>query len=99
MVLHQSKLVANTSIDQLRKPTEPSVRVVFEEDITTHLSDPFFQKLNYEQIDKRALVIKSTDEQGVKKSILNFALDKGLNIQSLHTQEASLEEIFKLLTH
>ena len=99
IVLHQSKLVANTSIDQLRKPTEPSVRVVFEEDITPHLSDPFFQKLNYEQVDKRALVIKSTDEQGVKKSILNFALDKGLNIQSLHTQEASLEEIFKLLTH
>jgi len=99
MVLHQSKLVANTSIDQLRKPTEPSVRVVFEEDITPHLSDPFFQKLNYEQVDKRTLVIKSTDEQGVKKSILNFALDKGLNIQTLHTQEASLEEIFKLLTH
>ena len=99
IVLHQSKLVANTSIDQLRKPTEPSVRVVFEEEITPHLSDPFFQKLSYEQVDKRALVIKSSDEQGVKKSILNFALDKGLNIQSLHTQEASLEEIFKLLTH
>jgi len=99
IVLHQSKLVANTSIDQLCKPTEPSVRVVFEEEITPHLSDPFFQKLSYEQVDKRALVIKSSDEQGVKKSILNFALDKGLNIQSLHTQEASLEEIFKLLTH
>jgi hypothetical protein len=26
-------------------------------------------------------------------------LDMGLNIERLHTEEASLEEIFKLLTH
>jgi hypothetical protein len=35
----------------------------------------------------------------LKKNILNYALDKGFNIQALQTQEASLEEIFKLLTH
>ena len=99
IVLHKSKLVANTTIDQLLKPTQPMVRVVFEEEITAHLSDTFFTKYEYTQVDKRALVIKSTDEQALKKSILNYALDKGLNIQSLHTQEASLEEIFKLLTH
>lgn len=99
IVLHKSKLVANTTIDQLLKPTQPMVRVVFEEEITAHLSDTFFTNYEYTQVDKRALVIKSTDEQALKKSILNYALDKGLNIQSLHTQEASLEEIFKLLTH
>jgi ABC-2 type transport system ATP-binding protein len=99
IVLHKSKLVANTTIDQLLKPTQPMVRVVFEEDITAHLSDTFFTNYEYTQVDKRALVIKSNDEQALKKSILNYALDKGLNIQSLHTQEASLEEIFKLLTH
>jgi hypothetical protein len=75
------------------------VRVVFEEEIASYLSDSFFGQLQYEQVDKRALVIKSNDEQALKKSILNFALEKGLNIQSLHTQSASLEEIFKLLTH
>jgi len=99
IVLHKSKLVANTTIDQLLKPTQPMVRVVFEEEITAHLSDTFFTNYEYTQVDKRALVIKSNDEQALKKSILNYALDKGLNIQSLHTQEASLEEIFKLLTH
>jgi len=30
---------------------------------------------------------------------MQFALDMGLNIERLHTEEASLEEIFKLLTH
>ena len=45
------------------------------------------------------LVIKSKDINKLKKELLNFALAKGLNIQALQTQETSLEEIFKLLTH
>lgn len=99
VVIHQSKLVVNTHIEDLLKPSQPAVRVVFEEEITPHLSDPFFTSFTFEQVDKRALVVKTNNIQQVKKSILNFALDKGLNIQSLQTQEASLEEIFKLLTH
>jgi len=99
IVLHQSKLVANTSIDQLTKPTKPAVRVVFEEDITAYLKDSFWTVVDYQQTDKQVLVVKSDDLAGLKKNILNYALDKGLNIQALQTQEASLEEIFKLLTH
>lgn len=99
IVLHQSKLVANTSMDQLTKPSKPAVRVVFEEDITPFLMDYFWSTLSYEQVDKQVLVVKSDDLSVLKKNILNYALDKGLNIQALQTQEASLEEIFKLLTH
>jgi ABC-2 type transport system ATP-binding protein len=99
IVLHQSKLVANTSMDQLTKPSKPAVRVVFEEDITPFLKDSFWSNLSYEQVDKQVLVVKSDDISVLKKNILNYALDKGLNIQALQTQEASLEEIFKLLTH
>lgn len=99
IVLHQSKLVTHTQIDQLRKPTQPAIRVVFEESIVDYLNDTFFASLRFEQFDKHTLVIKSNDLQASKKNLLNFALDKGLNIQSLQTEEASLEEIFKLLTH
>jgi ABC-2 type transport system ATP-binding protein len=99
IVLHQSKLVANTSIDQLLKPTQAAVRVVFEENITPYLSDAFWAGFNYKQIYKHVLVVKSEHLTTLKKNILNYALDKGLNIQALQTQEASLEEIFKLLTH
>jgi hypothetical protein len=63
------------------------------------LGDSFWSTLQYEQIDKQVLVVKSDDLSVLKKNILNYALDKGLNIQALQTQEASLEEIFKLLTH
>ncbi len=99
IVLHQSKLVANTSINELLKPTQAGVRVVFEENITPYLSDKFWENLTYEQTDKHVLVVKSDNLPNLKKIILNYALDKALNIQALQTQEASLEEIFKLLTH
>jgi ABC-2 type transport system ATP-binding protein len=99
LVLHQSKLVANTLIEDLIKPSQPAVRVVFEEEIDPYLSDDFFKNLSFEQIDKHVLVIKSNDLTVLKKEILNHALAKGLNIQALQTQAASLEEIFKLLTH
>lgn len=99
IVLHQSKMVANTLIQDLLKPSQPAVRVVFEEDITPFLTDSFWMNLSFEQADKHVLVVKSVDLSVLKKNILNYALDKGLNIQALQTQEASLEEIFKLLTH
>jgi ABC-2 type transport system ATP-binding protein len=99
IVLHQSKLVANTLINDLLKPAQPAVFVVFEEEIGPYLKDDFFVNLSFEQTDKHALVIKSNDLSSLKKNILNYALDKGLNIQALQTHEASLEEIFKLLTH
>ena len=99
LVLHQGELVTNTSIDELLQPTQQAVQVVFEEDITPLLSNPFWNDYAVQQIDKHTLVIKAADINLLKKSIMRFALANSLNIQGLHTQEASLEEIFKLLTH
>ena len=99
LVLHKAKLVANTLINDLLKPTQPAVKVVFDEEIEPYLTDVFFQELDFNKQDKHVLVIKSKDINKLKKELLNFALAKGLNIQALQTQETSLEEIFKLLTH
>jgi len=51
------------------------------------------------RIDKHLLVVKTAEGKDIKKIVMQFALDMGLNIERLHTEEASLEEIFKLLTH
>jgi len=99
IVLHQGKLVANTSIDELLQPPQHAVMVVFEEDITSHLEDAFWHNLTFEQQDKHTLVVKMDDVNLLKQNLMRYALDNSLNIQRLHTQEASLEEIFKLLTH
>lgn len=99
LVLHQGELVKNTSIDDLLHPSQQAVEVVFEEDITPFLSNPFWNDYVVQQIDKHTLVIKAADTNLLKKNIMRFALANSLNIQGLQTQEASLEEIFKLLTH
>ena len=99
LVLHQGQLVADTLIDDLLKPSQQAVLVVFEEAITPFLTEPFFKQHSVHQEDKHTLVIKASDTNLLKKNLMSFALTNGLNIQRLHTQEASLEEIFKLLTH
>lgn len=99
LVLHQGELVADTLIDDLLQPSQQAVLVVFEEEITHFLTEPFFKQHSVHQEDKHTLVIKASDTNLLKKNLLSFALTNNLNIQRLHTQEASLEEIFKLLTH
>lgn len=102
LVLHQGKLVANESINLLTQSSQHHLLVQFQEDMTAHL--PIIQ-LKYkllEQHDKRALVIKAKDAvelDQARQYLMGLALEKGLHIERLQTQEASLEEIFKLLTH
>jgi ABC-2 type transport system ATP-binding protein len=102
LVLHQGKLVANQSIASLTQSSQYNLLVQFQEDITAHL--PVIQ-LKYkllEQPDKRALVIQAKDAvelDQARQYIMGLALEKGLHIERLQTQAASLEEIFKLLTH
>jgi len=99
LVLHQGQLVANEPIGQLLKPTTNNLHVQFEEDIS-HCFEHIRQlDLKVVRADKHLLVVKTETDKDVKKILLQFALDMGLNIESLHIEQASLEEIFKLLTH
>jgi ABC-2 type transport system ATP-binding protein len=99
LVLHQGNLVSNTPIGDLLQPAKQAVVVEFEEDITPFLSGLQASGHAVQLQDKHVLVIHSDDIHSVKKEMMQFALSNHLNIQRLHTQEASLEEIFKLLTH
>jgi ABC-2 type transport system ATP-binding protein len=102
LVLHQGKLVANQTIASLTQSSQHNLLVQFKEDITAHL-EPIQLKYNLiAQQDKRTLVIQAKDTVDLDQArqyIMGLALDKGLHIERLQTQEASLEEIFKLLTH
>jgi ABC-2 type transport system ATP-binding protein len=102
LVLHQGKLVANQPIASLTQSGQHNLLVQFQEDITAQLE---LIQLKYNLIaqqDKRTLVIqaKNTAElDQARQYIMALALEKGLHIERLQTQAASLEEIFKLLTH
>jgi len=99
LVLHEGKLVANEPIETLLKPITNNLRVSFEDNISA-LKDQMGELSPFViSIDKHLLVLKLDANIDVKKKIMQFAIDKSLNIQRLQTEEASLEEIFKLLTH
>ena len=98
LVMHEGKLVANEPIEQLLKPQTNHLYIQFEEDIT-HLQSLIHQlSIEVIRIDKHLLVVKTAEGKDVKKIVMQFALDMGLNIERLHIEQASLEEIFKLLT-
>lgn len=102
LVLHQGKLVANQSIETLTQSSQHHLLVQFQEDMRPYLSLIEFKYKLLEQHDKRALVIQAKDEQELNQArqyMMGLALEKGLHIERLQTKEASLEEIFKLLTH
>jgi ABC-2 type transport system ATP-binding protein len=102
LVLHQGKLVANQSIESLTQSSQHNLLVQFQEDMTAYI-DAIQLKYNLIiQEDKRALVIQAKDAvelDQARQYLMGLALEKGLHIERLQTQEASLEEIFKLLTH
>ncbi len=102
LVLHQGKLVANQTIASLTQSSQHNLLVQFQEDITTQLDSIQFKYNLIAQEDKRTLVIEAKDAvelDQARQYIMGLALDQGLHIERLQTQAASLEEIFKLLTH
>ena len=102
LVLHQGKLVANQPIETLTKSSQHNLLVQFQEDISEHLQSIQLKYKLLDQSDKHVLVIETKDATALDQArqyVLALALEKGLHIERLQTQEASLEEIFKLLTH
>jgi ABC-2 type transport system ATP-binding protein len=102
LVLHQGKLVANQTIASLTQSSQHNLLVQFQEDITTQLDSIQFKYNLIAQEDKRTLVIQAKNAvelDQARQYIMGLALDQGLHIERLQTQAASLEEIFKLLTH
>jgi len=102
LVLHQGKLVANQSIASLTQSSLHNFLVQFQEDITAYIEAIQLKYKLIPQEDKRALVIQAKDAvelDQARQYIMGLALEKGLHIERLQTQAASLEEIFKLLTH
>jgi len=102
LVLHQGQLVANQSIESLTQSTQHNLLVQFQEDMTAFVEVIQLKYNLITQEDKRALVIQAKDAvelDQARQYLMGLALEKGLHIERLQTQEASLEEIFKLLTH
>jgi ABC-2 type transport system ATP-binding protein len=99
LIINKGKLVADRNMDALLNVDTNHLHVIFEDDITSYQELLSQLSIQLAFIDKHTLVIKSEQNIDTKKLIMQFAIDHGLNIRQLHVEQASLEEIFKLLTH
>ncbi len=100
IIIHQGKIVADDTMESLGKESKEKIlRVVFEQKVDRSL----LEKLNgVEEISsKSAFVwhISTRHPEEMKKSLWQFTLQNNLNIVSLQSSEASLEELFRKLTN
>lgn len=99
LIINKGQLVADRNIDALLETDTQHLHVTFEDDLSTIMDKIKVLSIEIAHIDKHTLVMKIGQNPDIKRIIMQFAMDHHLNIREMHIQQASLEEIFKLLTH
>lgn len=99
LIINKGQLVADRNIDALLETDTQHLHVTFEDDLSTIMDKIKTLSIEIAHIDKHTLVMKVGQNPDIKRIIMQFAMDHHLNIREMHIQQASLEEIFKLLTH
>jgi ABC-2 type transport system ATP-binding protein len=100
IIINKGNIVANDSLGDLRKNTgnQEIVSVLFKEDIHAEDLNQLETVISVAKNDGQGYNITCTNAETVKKQLLQFSIEKGLNIVSLQTHAHTLEEVFKSLT-
>jgi ABC-2 type transport system ATP-binding protein len=99
VIIHQGNLVANDTLDQVRKNTgRPTVIVQFRESIDTSKWNTISGIRKSVRIGTNEWQFETDDADGLQKQILQLALQEGFNIVSLQIENRRLESIFRSLT-
>lgn len=99
IIIHQGKIVADDTLERLQAVhTNTIISIEFSENITAHQLKglPGVKEIREISPLKWELVTSHPDE--VKKSLWELALQNKLNIVSLHSNKAMLEDVFRKLT-
>lgn len=99
IIIHKGKLVANDSLANLRKQSDGHVvKVGFQETIEKELLEKLPAASEVTRQGPNEWQLATTDPEGLRKQILDLALQHNLNVVSLQSQNQSLEEVFRALT-
>jgi len=100
VIIHRGKLVADSSISQLR--TEGSaagtIRVAFRETLEPAKLQQLKGVNSIQRISEMEWELQAEEPDEVKKQLLELALQNKWNIVSLQSENRSLEAIFRSLT-
>ena len=99
IIIHRGQLVADDKLANLRRGSgqQKSVLVTFAENISVE-DLKLTGAGRIEKAGKNSFRIYADDTEILRRNMLQFALDRNLNITSLQAETQSLETIFKQLT-
>lgn len=99
VIIHQGNIVANDRLDKVMQGGDrPTVTVVFREPVAADTWKNIPGILKKTQLGTNEWQFETDDADALQKQILQLALQEGLNLVSLHTENRRLESIFRLLT-
>ena len=100
VIINNGKLVADSPLSQLRSESNRTgmIRVSFKEALVTEQLNQLGNINKITQLSVHAWELQTDGPDEVKKQLMNLALQNNWNIVSLHSENQSLEDVFRHLT-
>jgi ABC-2 type transport system ATP-binding protein len=100
VIINKGKLVADSPLSQLRSAENRAgtIRVSFKEALAPEQLSRLNGILSITQLSVHAWELQTDEPDEVKKQLMELALQNNWNIVSLHSENQSLEDIFRRLT-
>jgi ABC-2 type transport system ATP-binding protein len=99
IIINKGKIVADDTVTNLQQgSTENIVRVSFKEALEPAWLSRLQSANSVTGTDNYNWSIRTTEPEALRKQILEMSLQHNLNIVSLHSENASLEQVFRNLT-
>lgn len=99
VIIHQGNIVANDTMENIRKGGgRPLVIVQFRENVSEESWSAVPGIIRHTRSGTNEWQFETNDADALQKQILQLALQQGLNIVSLQTENRRLESIFRSVT-
>ena len=99
IIINKGKIVADDKLSKLQSTsTRNLVRVSFKEALESEWLKRLPASKFVNKTDAHSWAIETDEPEALRKQILEMSLQHNLNIVSLHSENQSLEEVFRSLT-
>ena len=99
IIINKGKIVADDQLSNLQNTaTKNVVRVSFKESLEAEWLKRLPAAKGIDKADQFSWTIETDEPEALRKQILEMSLQHNLNIVSLHSENVSLEEVFRNLT-
>jgi ABC-2 type transport system ATP-binding protein len=100
IIINKGKIVADDQLGNLQKKSTASiVRVQFKEALEAEWLRRLSGVISVNKVDAHSWAIETIDPEVVRNELKKLERENNLDIVSLHSQNQSLEEVFRILTN